>query len=90
MNAKVYTGTDHYAEALPLITKLLVLLINCILITINCSSLTMIKWRKTIYLAVAFDGLRTQTYGTTFLTHAPVGGSMKALNLESMVDGVVY
>jgi hypothetical protein len=37
MNAKVYIGKDHYAEALPLITKLLVLLINCILITIVLS-----------------------------------------------------
>jgi hypothetical protein len=44
---------------------------------------------KLYIFAIAFDGLRTQTYGgTTFLTHAPVGGSMK-LNLVSMVDGVV-
>jgi hypothetical protein len=29
--------------------------------------------------AIAFDGIHTQTYGgTTFLTHAPVGGSMDA------------
>jgi hypothetical protein len=49
----VYTGTDHYAEALPLFTKLLVLLINCT--TINCSSLTMIKWgAKRIYLCCSF------------------------------------
>jgi hypothetical protein len=28
-----------------------------------------------IYFAIAFDGIHTQTYGgTTFLTHAPVGG----------------
>jgi hypothetical protein len=35
--------------------------------------------RKTNYFAVAFDGLRTQTYGgTNFLDTQPVGGSMKA------------
>lgn len=29
--------------------------------------------------AIAFDGLRTKTFGgTTYLTHAPVGGSMNA------------
>jgi hypothetical protein len=29
------------------------------------------------HICYCFDGLRTQTYGgTTFLTHAPVGGSM--------------
>jgi hypothetical protein len=36
--------------------------------------------RKTnLFFAIAFDGLRTQTYGgTTFLTHAPVGGTNAA------------
>jgi hypothetical protein len=35
--------------------------------------------RKTNLFFAVFDGLRTQTYGgTTFLTHAPVGGSMNA------------
>ncbi len=33
---------------------------------------------KEIIFPIAFDGLRTQTWGgTTFLVHAPVGGSMK-------------
>lgn len=81
MNSKVYIGTDNYVAALPLITK------------ITSSPFTLHSKYGQLFFAdndkngaqnefiftVAFDGLRTQTFGgTTFLTHAPVGGSMNA------------
>jgi hypothetical protein len=79
MNAKVYTGTDHYAEALPLLTKITG---SAYKLHTNYNQLFFADndkmGAKQFIFAVAFDGLRTQTYGTTFLTHAPVGGSMKA------------
>lgn len=81
MNAKVYIGTDNYAGALPLITKV-----------IGAGYALHNNYNQLFYadndrngaqnefiFTIAFDGLRTQTYGgTTFLTHAPVGGTMKA------------
>lgn len=81
MNAQVYIGTAKYAEALPLLTNV-----------IN-SGYTLHSDYRQLFIAdndrngaqnetifgVAFDGLNTTTYGgTTFLVHAPVGGSMSA------------
>jgi hypothetical protein len=44
--------------------------------------------QRIYFAAIAFDGIHTQTYGgTTFLTHAPVGGSMDASTFVSMVVG---
>jgi hypothetical protein len=53
---------------------------HCILITINCFLADNDKngAQNEFIFAIAFD-IHTQTYGgTTFLTHAPVGGSMDA------------
>ena len=81
MNAKVYIGTDHYAEAVPLIDKV----INSgYSIHNNYNQLFLADndkngAQKEFIFAIAFDGIHTQTYGgTTFLVHAPVGGSMVA------------
>ena len=80
MNAKVYIGTDKYAEALPLINKITA---SPYSLHNNYNQLFYADNNKNgaqneFIFAVAFDGLRTQTYGgTTFLTHAPVGGTMK-------------
>lgn len=79
MNAKVYTGNEKYADALPVLEDI-----------INSGYALHDNWRELFYadndrngaqneviFAVAFDGLHTKTFGgTTFLTHAPVGGSM--------------
>lgn len=79
MNAKVYTGTEKYAQAIPVLENI-----------INSGYQLHNNYRQLFYadndrngaqneviFAVAFDGLNTKTYGgTTFLTHAPVGGSM--------------
>jgi len=81
MNAKVYIGTDKYAAAVPLITKIVG---SSYSLHNNYNQLFLADNDKNgaqneFIFAIAFDGLRTQTYGgTTFLTHAPVGGSMKA------------
>ncbi len=81
MNAKVYTGTEKYTEAIPVLENI-----------IGSGYILHDNYRELFYadndrngaqneviFAVAFDGLNTKTYGgTTFLTHAPVGGSMSA------------
>ncbi|KGO91524.1 RagB/SusD family nutrient uptake outer membrane protein [Flavobacterium subsaxonicum] len=79
MNAQVYIGTSHYADAMPLLTNI----INSGY-TLNTSYDQLFYAdndrngaQNEIIFAVAFDGLNTKTYGgTTFLVHAPVGGSM--------------
>ncbi|RDI52311.1 RagB/SusD family nutrient uptake outer membrane protein [Flavobacterium glaciei] len=81
MNAKVYVGTDKYADAIGLINKVIA---SPYELHTNYNQLFFADNDKNgaqneFIFAIAFDGLRTQTYGgTTFLTHAPVGGSMKA------------
>jgi hypothetical protein len=81
MNSKVYIGTDKYAQALPLINKIIA---SPYSINANYNQLFYADNDKNgaqneCIFAIAFDGIKTQTYGgTTFLTHAPVGGSMKA------------
>jgi hypothetical protein len=81
MNAKVYTGTDHYADAVSLLTKITG---SSYKLHTNYNQLFFADNDKNgsqneFIFAIAFDGLHTQTYGgTTFLTHAPVGGSMNA------------
>lgn len=80
MNAEVYTQANRYSDAITYLNKV-----------INESGYTLADNYQDLFLAdndrpavrrevifsVAFDGLNTKTYGgTTFLTHAPVGGSM--------------
>lgn len=81
MNSKVYTGIEKYTEALPLLTEV----INSgYSIHSNYRQLFLADndrngSQNEVIFAVAFDGLNTKTYGgTTFLVHAPVGGSMSA------------
>jgi hypothetical protein len=79
LNAKVYTNTEKYTEAFTAINKVI------------GSGYTTHTSYPELFLAdndrngaqngfifsVAFDGLNTKTYGgTTFLTHAAVGGNM--------------
>lgn len=80
MNAQVYVGTDRYADALTSVNKV----ITETSYSINPSYRNLFLAdndtngaQNEFIFAVAFDGLSTQTYGgTTYLTHAPVGGSM--------------
>ena len=79
MNAEVYTGTPRYSDAFTYVDQI-----------VN-SSYTLHDSYEELFFAdndkngaqnefifsVAFDGVYTQTYGgTTFLTHAPIGGNM--------------
>ena len=76
LNAEVYTGQAKYTEAISNANKI-----------IN-AGYTLEPEYKNLFLAdnhtadgvifpIAFDGLRTQSYGgTTFLIHAAIGGSM--------------
>lgn len=79
MNAKVYINTDKYADAMPLLTNI----INSgYTLHTDYDELFMADndtngAQNEVIFAVAFDGLHTKTYGgTTFLVHAPLGGSM--------------
>jgi hypothetical protein len=93
MNSKVYIGTDKYAEALPLINKIIA---SPYSIHNNYNQLFFADndtngSQNEFIFAIAFDGLRTQTYGgTTFLAHAPVGGSMdpKAFGINGGWGGI--
>ncbi|MDZ4747546.1 MAG: RagB/SusD family nutrient uptake outer membrane protein [Saprospiraceae bacterium] len=85
LNAEVYTGTARNADCVTYCEKV-----------IN-AGYTLDDHYEDMFLAdnntspefifaVAFDGLRTQTWGgTTFLVHAPVGGSM--LPADFGIDG---
>ncbi|MFC2109953.1 RagB/SusD family nutrient uptake outer membrane protein [Bacteroidota bacterium] len=78
LNANVYNGTDRNTDAAKYADKVIK------------SSHTLEPNYQHLFLAdnhlsngiiysVNFDGIHTQNYGgTTFLTHAPVGGKMKA------------
>jgi len=79
LNAEVYTGTAKYNEAATYASKV-----------INSGYSLMADYRQLFLadnnvnnsefiLTINYDGLRTQGYGgTTFLTHASVGGDMVA------------
>jgi len=85
LNAQVYTGTPRYTDCITYCEKI-----------IN-AGYTLDADYESLFLAdndnasevifpVAFDGLKTQTWGgTTFLVHAPVGGSM--LPADFGIDG---
>lgn len=76
LNAEVYTGTAKFGEAVTYSKKVI------------DAGYALSSQYKNLFLAdnhtasgvifpIAFDGLRTQTYGgTTFLIHAAVGGNM--------------
>lgn len=78
LNAEVYTGEQRYTEAITYATKV----INAgYTLEQDYDHLFMANNHTSneIIFPIAFDGLRTQSYGgTTFLTHAAVGGNMSA------------
>jgi hypothetical protein len=81
LNAQVYTGTARYTDAITYASKVI------------AAGYSLIPNYKNIMLAdnnlntseniftINYDGLKTQSYGgTTFLVHAPVGGSESVAN----------
>ncbi len=85
LNAEVYTGTPRYADCITYCEKV----INAgYTLDADYESLFLADNNNAseVIFPVAFDGLRTQTWGgTTFLVHAPVGGSM--LPADFGIDG---
>ncbi|GAB3015417.1 RagB/SusD family nutrient uptake outer membrane protein [Niabella terrae] len=79
LNAEVYTGTPRYDDALGYAKKVIDAGYSLLgdyrqLMLANNN----VDHREFI-LTINYDGLKTQSFGgTTFLTHAPVGGSMPA------------
>ncbi|SIT84545.1 RagB/SusD family nutrient uptake outer membrane protein [Pontibacter indicus] len=78
LNAEVYTNQKKYTEAITYATKVIGAGYTLepdydhLFMTTNHTS-------NEIIFPITFDGLRTQSYGgTTFLTHAAVGGTMSA------------
>ena len=76
LNAEVYTGTNRYTDCITYSSKV----INAgYTLEDTYSNLFLADNHATsgVIFPIAFDGLRTQSYGgTTFLIHAAVGGSM--------------
>jgi hypothetical protein len=77
LNAEIYTGTAHYADALTYSQKV---------IDAGYSLISDYRWlmladnnlnTDEFILTINYDGVKSQSFGgTTFLTHAPNGGSM--------------
>lgn len=81
LNAEIYTGTKRYDDAVTYSNKV----INSGYSLINNYQWLMLADNQQNtsenIMTINYDGLRTQSYGgTTFLTHAPVGGSESASN----------
>ncbi len=86
LNAGVYTGTARWADAVTYSKKVIdagfALITNYPQLMLADNNLNTSEF----ILTINYDGLKTQNWGgTTFLTHAPIGGSMKASNFG--VDG---
>ena len=77
LNAQVYTGTAHYTDAITYSKKV---------IDAGYSLISDYRWlmladnnqnTSEFILTINYDGIKSQSFGgTTFLTHAPNGGSM--------------
>ena len=84
MNAQVYVNTDRYADAKILLNKVITettysthTSYSELFLADNDSN----GAQNEFIFTIAFDGINTKTFGgTTYLTHAPVGGSMTASN----------
>jgi hypothetical protein len=79
MNAGVYTGTDHYAEALAEVENVIAGPYTVNPVYRNNFLADNGDNRAEFIFAIPYDGLRTRTWGgTTFLAHAGCGGDMVA------------
>jgi hypothetical protein len=81
LNAAVYTGSPRYADAVTYSKKVIdagyTLIPNYTQLMLADNNVSNTEF----ILTINYDGLKTQNYGgTTFLTHAPVGGSMAIAN----------
>ena len=81
LNAQVYTGSPRYADAVTYSKKVIDAGYSLIPKYTQLMLADNNQNTSEFILTINYDGLKTQGYGgTTFLTHAPVGGSMPAAN----------
>ena len=86
LNASVYTGTARNADAIIYSKKVIDAGYSLIPQYNNLMRADNNVNTSEFILTINYDGLKTQNWGgTTFLTHAPVGGDMNALSYG--VDG---
>ncbi len=79
LNAEVYTGTARWNDALTYSKKVIDAGYSLIPNYTNLMRADNNKNTSEFILTINYDGKKTQTWGgTTFLTHAAVGGSMPA------------
>lgn len=80
LNAQVYTGTARYTDAITYASK--VIAVSGYSLISNYDNLFLADNNKNTsenIFSIEYDGVTSQGYGgTTFMTHAPVGGSMPA------------
>ncbi len=79
LNAQVYTGTARYNDAITYSSKVIAAGYSLIPDYTHLMLADNNKNTSEFILTINYDGNKTQSYGgTTFMTHAPVGGSMPA------------
>lgn len=89
LNAEVYTGTEHYGDALSALAPVLSAAAYQLDPSYQHLFLADNNTSPEIIFAVPFDGTRTQSYGgTTFLTHAAVGNGIDPASIG--IDGGWY
>ena len=77
LNAQVYTGTARYTDAITYAQKVIGVGYTLTNKYTNLMLADNNNNRNEFILTINYDGNNTQNYGgTTFMTHAPVGGSM--------------
>jgi hypothetical protein len=77
LNAEVYTGTAHYPDAVTYSKKVIDAGYSLVSDYTKLMRADNNLNTNEFILTINYDGLHTQSYGgSTFMTHAPVGGSM--------------
>jgi len=81
LNAKVYTGTDRSSDCLSACNRIIDAGKYSLEDNYRMNFMADNNISKEVIFAIPFDGQSTQTWGgTTYLVHAPVGGTMNAAN----------
>jgi len=85
LNAEVYSGTPRYSDVINYTTRVInagyQVDVNAPYTNLFLADNNSNGSQNEFIWTLNFDGLRTQTFGgTTFLTHAPVGGNMNPNN----------
>jgi hypothetical protein len=85
LNAEVYTGSGRYGDCITAVNK--ILSSGAYELQDNYAHIFMAdnQYSSEIIFPITFDGKSTQTWGgMTYLLHAPIGGSLDGVALETM------